>query len=520
MKTVFWKKFICAVTVACMVMQAVLFGAPSVAANDPSGAKWYSSFADIAAGVKKETGTSGNLTRAMFSVILSRVSDADTSPCTALEFTDVGAGKWYSTSVEWVCEKGLCDAERGGEFRPSEVVTDEQIYTALCRYNLIYGSGTARLWRYSPYSDLSGLSDWAKTAIGYMNSTGASGDAGGSMFAGEEAGKSSFASRLAAFLQSYDPAPEPPQDTTVRATSLSLGKLSSTVRATEGETLNAVLLPENVTDPGIVWSSSDESVLTVSADGAVYGVSEGYATVTATSADGACAASCVYVVTPAPPPPPPPEVDNGRYIDPDKPMIAITYDDGPGQYTDRILDVLEQYGAVATFFEQGRNLSRWADSVNRALDMGCEVGSHTWNHPKLTTISDAEIRDQIKSTNDKFIEICGRAPTLIRPPYGSRNETVDAIVAEFGMSEILWNVDTEDWRTKNADKICEHIRTHAFDGAIILVHSIHEFTADATERFVPWLVSQGYQLVTVSEMAKARGVTLEPGHRYNGFVPK
>lgn len=206
-----------------------------------------------------------------------------------------------------------------------------------------------------------------------------------------------------------------------------------------------------------------------------------------------------------------------RYIDPNKPMVAITYDDGPGfQSEDRILDCLEKYDAVATFFYQGAFISGREDKIVRARKLGCEIGNHTWNHPILTDLTAAELNAQVVKTNEAIKAACGKYPTVFRPSYGETNAKVNAA---FGMPVILWNIDTLDWKSRDGNKVFNHVaRSKNLDGAIILMHSIHDSTADATEKIIPWLKEHGYQLVTVSELIKYKtGADPVPGKVYRTY---
>lgn len=193
-----------------------------------------------------------------------------------------------------------------------------------------------------------------------------------------------------------------------------------------------------------------------------------------------------------------------RYIDPKRPMVAITYDDGPGGKSEtRILDCLEKYDSVATFFYLGSRVSSGPDQIKRAQNIGCELGNHTWSHPQLTKLSTDKVKEQISKTNEAIKKASGVYPTVFRPSYGDINDAVNSAV---GMPVIMWSIDTLDWKTRDAKKTFESVKKAAsasrLDGKIILMHSIHEPTAEATELIVPWLREKGYQTVTVSELIK------------------
>ena len=200
-------------------------------------------------------------------------------------------------------------------------------------------------------------------------------------------------------------------------------------------------------------------------------------------------------------------------VDPQRPMVAITFDDGPGRYTDKILSILEKYNARATFFVQGKNVLGYKDVMKRAVDIGCEIGNHTWSHVNLSKSSTATISQQIHSTNVAVYNATGKYPTLYRPPYGAYNNVVLNTVA---MPAIMWSVDTLDWKTRNSAKTLESIKKDARNGSIILMHDIHSPTADAVENVVKYLYLSGYQLVTVSELLAVKNGGAASGKVYTG----
>ena len=193
---------------------------------------------------------------------------------------------------------------------------------------------------------------------------------------------------------------------------------------------------------------------------------------------------------------------NPRNIDPNKPMVAITFDDGPGLHTsDQILDSLEKYDSVATYFELGQNVANVKDAdkiIKRKVEMGCEIASHSWSHPNLFTLSDAQVKVENDKTDAAIKKITGFTPTLYRPPYGNGNDKTTKI---FNKSGILWSVDTLDWKSRNKDAIFKVVKSQkTLDGRVILLHSIHQPSADSMDLILPWLKEQGYQTVTVSEL--------------------
>lgn len=206
---------------------------------------------------------------------------------------------------------------------------------------------------------------------------------------------------------------------------------------------------------------------------------------------------------------------SGRQIDPSRPMVALTYDDGPQPSVgNRIMDCLAQYGGKATFFMVGDRVPSYASEVQRMVAEGHEVANHSMNHKYLQKLGAAEIQSQVVRCNDVIEQVSGVRPTIMRLPGGNHNATVRANV---NMPMIQWNIDTLDWKTRNADSTVASVLNHVKDGDIILMHELYSQTGDATERIVPELVNRGYQLVTVSEMAAAKGITLQAGQLYSAL---
>lgn len=210
-----------------------------------------------------------------------------------------------------------------------------------------------------------------------------------------------------------------------------------------------------------------------------------------------------------------------RKIDPTKPMIALTFDDGPSEHTLRILRVLAKYDARATFCVQGYNVETYPEIVKMAVAYGNEIASHTWSHPNLTEISSSRIRSQLQRTNDIVAQVAdGYQIKVLRPPYGATNKTARNICAEMDMIIAHWQIDTLDWEHRNANKTYKNIVNQAKPGAIVLCHDIYENTAIAAEKAIPELIEKGYQLVTVSELMSFHKDGAKPGTVYSHLDPK
>ena len=209
-------------------------------------------------------------------------------------------------------------------------------------------------------------------------------------------------------------------------------------------------------------------------------------------------------------------------IDPNRPMVALTFDDGPNAaVTNRILASLEANGARATFFMVGNRVTGAANTaaVKRMAELGCEVANHTYEHKNITKLGADQVKAQLTKTNQIVSNTCQVSPVLMRPPGGAKNAASLNAVGDLGMASILWSVDTLDWKTRNKQKTIDAVLNHIKDGDIVLMHDLYTTTAEAAEVIIPELVKRGYQLVTVSEMAAFRG-GIEPGRSYSSFRPQ
>lgn len=208
--------------------------------------------------------------------------------------------------------------------------------------------------------------------------------------------------------------------------------------------------------------------------------------------------------TPTPTPPPPRDIDCSKAK-----CVALTFDDGPGEYTERLLDDLKRADARATFFMLGQNVKPYRDLVRRMALEGHEVANHSWSHPQLTALSPAGVRSQVRRTNQAIKEASGVEPKMFRPPYGATNAMVAKAAA---MPQILWSVDTLDWRYRNPARNARVAVREPDKGGIVLFHDIHRASVQAAPRVVEGLKKRGFTLVTVSELYQ--GTKLKPGRKY------
>jgi peptidoglycan-N-acetylglucosamine deacetylase len=207
------------------------------------------------------------------------------------------------------------------------------------------------------------------------------------------------------------------------------------------------------------------------------------------------AAACV---PPPPPPPPPPSPCPGC-------TVYLTFDDGPSIYTPQLLSELKAKGVPATFFVIGANAAQHPNYVQQEHADGHGIGDHTWDHPDLTTLSPAQIRQELDSTAVEIANLTGTRPSLWRPPYGAFNDTVTQIASSLGLSMRLWDVNPEDYTTPGTDVIVSRVVDNVSDGAIILMH---DGSPDGTEdrsqtvAAVPTIIDQlrdlGYKFGSLS----------------------
>lgn len=206
---------------------------------------------------------------------------------------------------------------------------------------------------------------------------------------------------------------------------------------------------------------------------------------------------------------------NSQSVDPSKPMLALTFDDGPSVHTERLLNIFMTYGGKGTFFVVGNKIAGREAILKRMADEGHEIGGHGWNHANLSQLGEQGIVDQIMMTRAKIYSATGYDCHIIRPPYGARSDMLGWTAAKLGVGLVLWSVDTLDWKTRNADAVYNAVTANARDGAIILCHDLHGTTVDAMERVIPALINAGYQLVTVSEMMSCSANPFQAGNVYN-----
>ncbi|WP_309075065.1 polysaccharide deacetylase family protein [Paenarthrobacter sp.] len=188
---------------------------------------------------------------------------------------------------------------------------------------------------------------------------------------------------------------------------------------------------------------------------------------------------------------------------------ALTYDDGPNAQTTRLLAILERHKVFATFFQQGGYVGANPGVAKAVAAAGHTIANHTMSHPYLTKLSPASIEGEIQGATNTIEKATGVVPAYMRPPYGATNKTVAASV---GLPQIIWDVDSMDWQSKNKSVFLPRIMNLVKPGSIILQHDVHASTVDGQAELIAQLKGKGFYLVTLPQLFA--GIDLRPGASY------
>lgn len=209
------------------------------------------------------------------------------------------------------------------------------------------------------------------------------------------------------------------------------------------------------------------------------------------------------------------ENEDGYHYDKNKKTVALTFDDGPnGSKTKELLTILSSNRAHASFFMVGNRMESGKEIMKQVLSYGNEIGSHSYDHKNLKRSSIETVIETESKTNEIYKSITGEDLTLLRAPYGAITtqirESLDVVFAS-------WSVDPEDWRYRDSEIIVSHIMEHVKDGDVILLHDSYQTSVDAVRKLLPLLYAEGYQVVSFSELASIKGVSLEKHKSYRSF---
>lgn len=175
-------------------------------------------------------------------------------------------------------------------------------------------------------------------------------------------------------------------------------------------------------------------------------------------------------------------------------LVRLTFDDGPGAYTEQVLDILKRYNVHGTFYVIGRNVQRYPDTMQRIKNEGHTIGNHSFSHANLNQLSRDGVHQELASTQQAIQAACGITPTAFRPPYGLQNQTVREVAASMGMSVDLWSVDTRDWATPGSNVITQRALAGTGPGAVVLLHVLNQQSVNALPSIIEGVRAQGFSL--------------------------
>lgn len=190
--------------------------------------------------------------------------------------------------------------------------------------------------------------------------------------------------------------------------------------------------------------------------------------------------------------------------------VAITYDDGPGAETNRLLDKLKAKNAHASFMVIAPSAEQHPELLKRMKAEGHTIGNHTKSHRQLNTLPYDQVSQEIDAGNAAIKKATGQRTRWVRPPYGATNATVDQVTRDKGVSQALWDVDTVDWKDRNSEHVCSSAVQGARAGSIVLMHDIHPTTVDAADCVIDGLRAKGLEPVSLDRLLR----TPVPGKRY------
>jgi peptidoglycan/xylan/chitin deacetylase (PgdA/CDA1 family) len=197
--------------------------------------------------------------------------------------------------------------------------------------------------------------------------------------------------------------------------------------------------------------------------------------------------------------------------------VALTFDDGPSPFTDRLLQILKDNNAKATFFLIGNKVAANPGGAKRIADAGMEIGNHTWEHPNMTTIPPVDIPSQLSKANDAIYAATGQRPKLFRTAGGLINDEVLEAAKQQGLADINWDVIPFDWmNNSNTAATTYMLKTQITPNSVVLFHDTYSSTVDVVYQFLPVLQANGYRAVTVSQLLGPRAPGTSYGRRENG----
>lgn len=189
----------------------------------------------------------------------------------------------------------------------------------------------------------------------------------------------------------------------------------------------------------------------------------------------------------------------------EKKLLVLTFDDGPSKYTTELLDFLESTNTPATFFLLGEQAEKYPDIVLQE-SLNNLVCIHSYTHKFFTKISKEEVLEQVNKTSNIIQDITSITPKYIRVPYGILDDNVKETLKEVNLENVLWTVDSLDWKLKNKEQVVEYIKQNTTGNDIILMHDILQSSIDAAKEIITYYNEQGYEFVTIDEFLKIKEI--------------
>lgn len=196
-----------------------------------------------------------------------------------------------------------------------------------------------------------------------------------------------------------------------------------------------------------------------------------------------------------------PAFANNKLYNIDKKYVALTFDDGPSNYTSDIVDLLYENDCYATFFVVGNKALHHQKTLIKTIDKGNEIANHTYNHPWLTHLNDKQILEEIDNTQNIINEITGYTPTLFRPSYGDINSKLRKMIK---LQTVLWTNDSSDWKYRSSKTIASNVIRNIKENDIILMHDTYKRSYEALKIIIPKLKELGYEIITVTELLEVK----------------
>ena len=476
----------------------------------------------------------GTLSRGMVVTVLYRMEGEPAVNFQTI-FDDVSAGQWYSDAVIWAANLGIVTGMGDNRFAPSTSITREQLAVMLHRYAAFkaYDMVVPATFGLGNFTDHAQVSDWAYEAMRWTAYHALIRGSSGRLNPGGTASRAECAAILQRLIEKleFHRQPKEPQPEQHYVAWQFITYLEPNFRAAKQETFppQTVNIFERRADGWALISTGaggrwvylqanmryvEKAVYLYDNPNSNRGPRIDPQVVTILQQEGDwyqistwLGPKWIYLGTG-------PQPGGGR-------RIALTFDDGPHPtYTTRLLDALYTRDVAVTFFVLGQQVAAYPSVAQRIVREGHEIASHSYRHPDLSRMSAAGIRDELSRTRNVIYQTTGRNPTLLRPPYGSYNATVQSVAKEFGYPLILWSVDTRDWESRNVNAIMGHFvdgrgNIRIREGDIILLHDIYGTTIDAAIRAIDLLLANGFTFVTVSELLTERHGTITPGKVYN-----